>query len=88
MGRIVLEHDFADVTKYGHGIRPAEAEAMRLVSKHTSVPVPEVLFTKFDPDCGTIGMTLIPGSSLEKKWDTLDEKAKESICLQIWGMIS
>lgn len=42
MGRIILEHDFSYVTKSGHGVRPAEAEAMRLVSKHTSVPVPEV----------------------------------------------
>lgn len=88
IGRIVLEHDFSYVTKSGHGVRPAEAEAMRLVAKHTSVPVPDVTYTKFGQDYGSIEMTLIPGSPLEDKWDTLDEKSKESVCLQVWGLIS
>lgn len=42
IGRLVLEHDLSYVTKSGDGVRPAEAEAMRLVSQYTSVPVPEV----------------------------------------------
>ncbi|PYI29849.1 kinase-like protein [Aspergillus indologenus CBS 114.80] len=88
MGRIILEYDFSYVTKSGHGVRPAEAEAMRLVSKHTSVPVPEVFFTEFGHGYGSIYMTRIPGSPLEEKWDTLDEKSKESVCLQVWGLIS
>lgn len=33
-------------------------------------------------------MTLIMGSPLEERWDTLDEKSKESVCLQVWGLIS
>ncbi|KAF7712233.1 Aminoglycoside phosphotransferase [Penicillium ucsense] len=74
MGRLVLEWDFSWVTKSGFGVRSAEAEAMRLVFKHTDVPVPEVLFTDFSPD--------------EQKWDTLDDEAKESICLQLWDLIS
>ncbi|KAL3461500.1 hypothetical protein BJX64DRAFT_157480 [Aspergillus heterothallicus] len=65
IGRIILEHGLSYVTKSGHGVRPAEAEAMRLVSKHTSIPAPEVLFTNFGPDNGGIEMTLIPGSPLE-----------------------
>ncbi|KAJ5542128.1 hypothetical protein N7461_008131 [Penicillium sp. DV-2018c] len=105
MGRLVLEWDFSWVTKSGFGVRSAEAEAMRLVFKHTDVPVPEVLFTDFSPDEvitsrsdffksdfhppeGLIGMTIIPGVPLEQKWDTLDDKAKESICLQLWDLIS
>lgn len=76
------------MAKSGHRVRPAEAEAMRLVSKHTSVPVPEVIFTNFDHDYRSIEMTHIPGSSLNDKWDTLDEKSKESICLPVWGSIS
>ncbi|KAJ9369323.1 hypothetical protein DTO282E5_5985 [Paecilomyces variotii] len=87
-GGIVVEHDSTYVTKSGERVRPAEAEAMRLVSKHTSVPVPEVFFATFDPDWGRIVMSLIPGSSLEKIWDTLDGKTKEYICLQVWDMIS
>jgi hypothetical protein len=104
MARIVLKWD-SWVTKSGFGVRSAEAEAMRFVSKHTDVPVPEVIFTKFspgeevtDPDDflkprfrqpeGTICMTIIPGVPLEQKWDTLDDEAKESICHQLWDLIS
>ncbi|GIK04362.1 hypothetical protein Aspvir_008443 [Aspergillus viridinutans] len=88
MGRVVLEYDFSIVRKSGHGVRPPEAEAMRLVSRHTSVPSPEVIFTHFYGDRGSIDMTRIPGMRLEKKWDTLDEKSKEFVCLQVWDMIS
>lgn len=50
MARIVLEHDFSYVSKSGYGVRTSEAEAMKLVFEHTSVPVPEVLATCFDGD--------------------------------------
>lgn len=33
-------------------------------------------------------MTLIHGSRLQEKWDTLDEKTKESVCRQLWGFIA
>jgi aminoglycoside phosphotransferase len=88
IGRLVLEHDFSYVTKSGYAVKPAEAEAMRLVFKHTAVPVPEVLFKSFDTDQGNIQMTCIPGSSLEGKWDELDENAKKDVCYQIWELIS
>jgi hypothetical protein len=103
MGRLVLEWDLSWVTKTGSGVGPAEAEAMRLVFTHTDVPVPEVIFTDFKrpekevttrseydyhlPE-GMIGMTIIPGTTLEQKWDILDDEAKESICLQLWDMLS
>ena len=35
----------------GFEVQPAEAKAMRLVSKHTSVPVPKVYSTKFTSPC-------------------------------------
>ena len=105
MGRLVLEWDCSWVTKSGFGVRPAEAEAMRLVSKHTNVPVPEVLFTDFGPDKaitdrseffksdfrppeGVIGMTIIPGTPLEQNWNMLDDGTKQSICVQLWDLIS
>lgn len=88
MARIVLEHDFSYVSKSGHGVRSSEAEAMKLVFEHTSVPVPEVLTTCFDGDEGNIHMTTIPGTCLEEKWDTLGDASKESLCLQLWGLIS
>lgn len=67
-GRLVLGNDFSLVTKLGHGVRPAEAEAMRLVAEHTSVPVSKILFKSFSPDHSIIQMTLIPGTPLEEKW--------------------
>lgn len=88
MGRTVLEHDFSYISKSGHGVRYAESEAMRMVHKNTAVPVPEVLFTQFRPGHGTIGMALIQGVSLEKKWNTLNEQSKMSVCLQVWNIIS
>ncbi|KAJ5442169.1 kinase-like protein [Penicillium cf. griseofulvum] len=107
MGRLVIEWDASWVTKSGFGVRSAEAEAMKLVSKNTEVPVPEVLFTDFSADeakmeteteesskpnfhapKGLIAMTIIPGIPLQKKWDSLDDEAKESICLQLWDLIS
>ncbi|EGE00906.1 hypothetical protein TESG_08188 [Trichophyton tonsurans CBS 112818] len=88
MGRTVLEHDSSYVSKSGHGVRQAEPEAMRMVYKYTSVPVPEVLFTQFGPDDGRIWMALVRGVSLEKRWSTLNEQSKKSVCLQVWNMIS
>lgn len=87
-GRLILEHDSSYVTKSGYGVRPAEAEAMRLVSEHTFAPVPEVLSRSFGPDHGIIQMTLIPGSSLEGRWDGLSDKAKDFVCCQLWDLIS
>ncbi|OQE44712.1 hypothetical protein PENCOP_c002G01014 [Penicillium coprophilum] len=37
---------------------------------------------------GLIAMTIIPGIPLERKWDSLDDGVKESICLQLWNLIS
>ncbi|KAB8210130.1 kinase-like domain-containing protein [Aspergillus parasiticus] len=86
---IVLEYDFSFVTKSGFGVRPAEAEAMRLISKYTSVPAPEVYHTNFSSEYkGAIEMSLIQGFSLEKTWDTMDENNKESICHQTWNFVS
>lgn len=96
-GNLVLEHDLSCVTKSGYGVRPAEAEAIKLVAKNmgTSIPIPEVVFTSFVPSRhndsdydGNIMMTLIRGSTLQSKWDTLDEKIKESVCIQTWNMLS
>ncbi|ODM20326.1 hypothetical protein SI65_03379 [Aspergillus cristatus] len=62
---------------------------MRLVSKHTTVPVPEVYHTNFSSESnGSIEMSLVQGSPLEGKWDMMDEKSKESICRQTWDLIS
>lgn len=107
MARLVVEWDRSWVTKQGFGVRPSEAEAMKLVFEHNKKTlVPEVLFSSFPPDQdlepspsevskpdyqhpqGLIGMTIISGVPLEQKWDTLDDNAKESVCRELWDLIS
>ncbi|KKZ62994.1 hypothetical protein EMCG_02706 [[Emmonsia] crescens] len=78
MGRVLLIRDRSYITK-------SEAEAMRLVAKYTSIPVPEVIYSIFSSDHGTIAMTIIQGSALDKHWEGLDNETKQSLCCRIWS---
>ena len=61
---------------------------IRLISKYTSVPAPQVYHMDFSSEHnGFIEMSLIQGRSLEGIWDTVNEKAKESFCHQTWDLI-
>lgn len=88
MGRVLLMHDHSYVSKSGQAIRPSEAEAMRLVSKHSSIPAPEVIYAQFNGGHGSIGMAIIPGSPLGKHWESLDDETKRSLCHQTWKLIA
>ncbi|OAX79860.1 hypothetical protein ACJ72_05816 [Emergomyces africanus] len=88
MGRVLLMKDYSYISKTGRSVRPSEAEAMRLVEKHTFVPVPNVIYALFNDTNGDIGMTIIPGSSLDKHWESLDDKTKQSLCRRTWDLIS
>ncbi|KAK2787593.1 hypothetical protein FQN53_005043 [Emmonsiellopsis sp. PD_33] len=91
MGRVLLIRDRSYITKSGPSVRRLEAEAMKLVAKYTSVPAPEVIYTRFNDGHGTIAMTIIPGTTLEKHWEGLDDdddEIKQSICRQIWELLS
>ncbi|KAK2809705.1 hypothetical protein FQN50_003550 [Emmonsiellopsis sp. PD_5] len=91
MGRVLLIRDRSYITKSGPSVRPLEAEGMKLVAKYTSVPAPEVIYTRFNDGRGTIAMTIIPGTTLEKHWEGLDndnDEIKQSICRQIWELLS
>lgn len=81
-------HDNNIVYKYGSRVRYSEEVAMRLVKQHTSVPVPKIILSTYAPEQGNIGMSLIPGSTLQSIWDRLDECNKERVCLEIWTMIA
>jgi thiamine kinase-like enzyme len=61
---------------------------MRIASKHLSVPVPEVIYTRFNDGYSEIGMTIIPGSSLDKHRELLADKTKKSLCQQTWDLIA
>jgi hypothetical protein len=79
------------VVKYGTGASVAEAMAMVHVAKHTSIPIPKVYacyrYGPIDRDLGDYGslydtymfMDFIPGQSLDKVWDTLDDITKTQI---------
>ncbi|KKZ65090.1 hypothetical protein EMCG_01330 [[Emmonsia] crescens] len=88
MGRVILMYDYSYVSKTGRSVRPSEAEAMRLISKYTSIPAPKVVYALFSDTNGDIGMTIIPGSSLDKHWKNLDDITKQSLCCQTWDLIS
>ena len=82
-------HDNNIVFKYGSRVRCGEEVAMRLVGQHTSVPVPKIILSHYEPpEKGTIGMSFVPGFTLKSMWDGLDEGNKERICLEIWTMIA
>ncbi|KAK1145259.1 hypothetical protein N8T08_004412 [Aspergillus melleus] len=87
-GRVVLEFDFSIVKKIGSTVLLPEAEAMRLLAEHTSIPSPTLISARFGPKEGCITMDRVEGSTLEDKWDTLDETSKESICHQTWDIVS
>lgn len=95
-GKLVVNHDSSYVTKLGYRVRRAESEAMNTVAaqKRTTVPLPWVKSTSFRPtehyaseDYGEIKMTYIQGSTLESKWDTLDQESKELVCREIWDIV-
>ncbi|KAL2137568.1 hypothetical protein VTI28DRAFT_9038 [Corynascus sepedonium] len=56
------------LTKFRRGgVRPSEAEAMRFVSEHTSIPVPRV----YDVGEEHITMEFIEGDTLAKAWEDI-----------------
>ncbi len=81
-------HDNNLVCKYGSRVRYSEEVAIRLVKQHTNVPVPIVILSNYEPQKGNIGMSFVPGSTLQSIWDGLDECNKERVCLEIWTMIT
>jgi len=81
-------HDNNLVWKSGSRVRCSEEIAIRLVKQHTSVPVPIIIFSGYEPEKGKIGMSFVPGFTLESIWDGLDERNKERVCREIWTMIA
>ncbi|PYH41508.1 kinase-like protein [Aspergillus saccharolyticus JOP 1030-1] len=87
-GNTVLLHDLSYISKTGFSVASAEVESMRLVSQHTAVPIPYVIYATFSPGFGRIEMTIVSGVSLDRRWDMLDDHSKESVCRQTWTLIA
>ncbi|KAK1142361.1 hypothetical protein N8T08_007913 [Aspergillus melleus] len=83
-GCFLLELDVATILKVGETVRMGEAEAMILVRKQTSVPVPRVLNAYVIEEVGFIVMEKVPGDELA---ETLPRVVKESLARELRGYI-
>ncbi|KAK2877199.1 hypothetical protein FQN49_001349 [Arthroderma sp. PD_2] len=88
MGCVVVEQDLSYVLKFGSAVRPCEEQAMRLVSQHTSIPIPRVVNSKMESNFGQIVMTIIPGAPLDRSWMSLDEKTRLRLCRETWTLLT
>jgi hypothetical protein len=72
------------VLKVGSRVREHEAVAMRLVAKHTNVPIPQIneYYCAFFPDIGFLGMSRVSGVQLDVHWDNLEDRIKERYVLR------
>lgn len=79
----ILEINASTILKVGPMVQVGEAEALCLLRKTTSVPVPEVFNDYTIADIGFIFMSKIPGATLEQCWQDLTPDAKSSMVRQL-----
>ncbi|KAI0425487.1 kinase-like protein [Xylaria sp. FL1042] len=83
--------DDGEILKRGRRVRQNEEAALHLVKKYTTIPVPKVYDSEYKTvdslPWGQIWMEHMPGSPLDKIWDTLEDSAKENICNELWGFV-
>ncbi|PWY77277.1 phosphotransferase enzyme family protein-like protein [Aspergillus sclerotioniger CBS 115572] len=80
--------DSNTIVKYGPGVRLAEAEAMHLVSTHTSIPIPK-LFSAYSlyGTCYII-MSDEKGEPFSKYWDRNSERKRQNILGQLQDYVA
>ncbi|APA08872.1 hypothetical protein sscle_04g036420 [Sclerotinia sclerotiorum 1980 UF-70] len=76
------------VLKSGRNLRLSEADAMRYIATHTSIPVPRVLDAVTDGKLTSITMEYIEGDRLDKIWNSLAEEQKTTIVSQIHNYLT
>jgi len=81
----VFKIDATTIVKTGDSVRLTEAETMRFVREHTTVPVPKVYNAYKDEETGhvRIVMEFIEGDRLEDMWDKFDISEKKAITEQL-----
>lgn len=86
----VYKIDAKTVVKTGDSVRLAEAAAMTLVRKHTSIPVPEIYNAYIDPATGhaRIVMEFVEGERLAEAWDNFDADQKQQVLEQLRNFMS
>lgn len=75
------------VIKSGTDVRAAEAENMRFIAAHTTIPVPAVLDVEVAGDVRTITMEHVAGERLDKVWNRLPQAQKHDVARQLRGML-
>lgn len=75
------------ILKAGLNPNMSEAEAMRFVAQHTSIPVPRVIDTYIFNGRATIVMSHLSGVELARIWDTLDLVSRSSIIAQLQNIV-
>ncbi|KAJ5818170.1 kinase-like protein [Penicillium riverlandense] len=83
----ILEINAPTILKVGPMVQMGEAEALCLLRKWTSVPVPEVFNAYTIGDVGFILMSKISGVTLEHCWQNLTRDSKNSIIRQLQSFI-
>jgi hypothetical protein len=85
--RVILLPDTKQILKIGYGVTRSEADAMRLVAAHTSVPVPRVDRVGERGDCGYILMSQLEGQPLADAWEHLAPEEKASVIQELRAFV-
>lgn len=84
LGRTIFHLPDKDlILKVGFHLKMSEAEAMRLVARNTSIPVPKVYESYIKDDLGYIIMSRVDGEPLARVWKTLDENKRAFVVAQL-----
>lgn len=76
------------VVKYGREISVAEGQCLWYFGHYLSdVPVPEIFGWRQDGGETFLYMSLVHGQTMEERWDSLDERQRETVCKQLKVMI-
>ena len=81
--RILYLPDQNQIVKAGPNVKMSEAEAMRFVALHTSVPVPDVRESYIKNGCGYIFMSKADGEPLADIWKDLGSEQRASVVSQL-----
>ncbi|KAF1840390.1 kinase-like protein [Cucurbitaria berberidis CBS 394.84] len=85
--RIIFLPDTKQILKIGYGITRSEAEAMRLLTSQTSVPVARVDRVSERGDSGYILMSQLEGQPLADVWPALTPEARACLMQDLRGYI-
>jgi aminoglycoside phosphotransferase len=85
--RIFHLPDRGAILKTGRGVRMAEAEAMRFVSSHSSIPVPEVYEAYEKNGIAYIYLCKVEGQQLGDMWPSLSHDKKAYLADQLRGYV-